>query len=120
MDNLFDKYTDLIEKEPNRAHIYLTSLYGELFNVVPNQFLYSLFGRLIKTYGIQRTFFGLLDIADKDIKDLGNPSAFITFFIKKRLEPEVKFPSQDLSEYIKKQEKEVGKKRKIIKRTLDE
>lgn len=118
-DGIATKYLELITNDPTRAYINLSRMYGEIFEIQGGTELYKVFGRLCKIYGSSIVFYAILDVAGMETLDVSNPYPILSYFCKKRLVSLTPNPVVDLSDYIEKQKKDLGKKRNIKMRPLE-
>jgi hypothetical protein len=99
-ENLAEIYWNRLSTEPNRAKV-LAQFYCALFNLEFNQDIIISFARLVKMYGVDITYYSLVDaFGVKDLRD-GDVRGLVTYFAKQRLE-EKKISSnvKDLTESV--------------------
>ena len=112
VENLAEEYWNKLKSEPNRVKT-LTDFYCELFEQPFSKELIKFFSIQVKIYGIEITYYAIIDSASiKDLKE-GSATGLVNYFAKKRLE-EKKLVSniEDYSKYIEEYKKKITRTKK--------
>jgi len=105
-------YDKLIDKG-SRPGVVLVQFFSTFYEKDFDAKLIPFFSRMVKLYGRNVTFLGLLDLFDYEDANLENVQRLVAYFIKKRIENQFSIQEQeDLSKEFKPYLKDVKRAQK--------